>query len=348
MVIFISEKRSLWKDLTPDRDNPEDRRWRMAEEGLHVVLGAGGNIGRAVAGKLAARGSRVRGTTRSGRGDAPEGVELVAADAMDLESLKRALNGASTVYHCMGLLYPLWVTNLPTMMTNVIEAAATQGADTKVVYADNLYGHGKAGALQGSITEQTPLLADGKKGRLRADLARQLLKAHEEGIVRSTIGRGSDFYGPGATNSLFHVFAFPKIVEGKRMSMLADMRKKHSVVYLDDFAEALILLAENGKADGRMWNVPHTETMSIGDFLALAYEVAGFDHRGKIGTMPGVVLTIGALFSRLVREVKEDAYQFQVDWVVDSSEFQKTFGMNPTPVREALAATLNWYSGVEG
>jgi uncharacterized protein YbjT (DUF2867 family) len=60
---------------------------------LHVVVGASGAAGRIVARELAARGKRVRGVNRSGRAPVPEGVEVLAADATDLESMREACRG---------------------------------------------------------------------------------------------------------------------------------------------------------------------------------------------------------------------------------------------------------------
>lgn len=55
---------------------------------LHVVFGASGSLGNAVVRELVGRGNRVRAVNRSGRADAPAGVELVKGDAPDPESTR--------------------------------------------------------------------------------------------------------------------------------------------------------------------------------------------------------------------------------------------------------------------
>ena len=52
---------------------------------LHVVVGASGSTGCVVTRELAARGKRVRAVNRSGRAPIPDVVEVVVADATDLE-----------------------------------------------------------------------------------------------------------------------------------------------------------------------------------------------------------------------------------------------------------------------
>ena len=64
---------------------------------LHVVFGASGGIGQAVARELLARGKRVRAVNRSGQADLPPGIEVMRADATDPASAAEACRGAATV-----------------------------------------------------------------------------------------------------------------------------------------------------------------------------------------------------------------------------------------------------------
>ena len=59
--------------------------------------------------------------------------------------------------------------------------------------------------------------------------------------------------------------------------------------------------------------------------------------------MPSWLVSIMALFNPTLREVKEMLYQFEEDFVVDSSRFTKAFGMTATPLDDAIRATLQWY-----
>jgi hypothetical protein len=36
-------------------------------------------------------------------------------------------------------------------------------------------------------------------------------------------------------------------------------------------------------------------------------------------------------------------YEFEKPFVVDSSQFTRTFGMEATPLRDAVRATVGWY-----
>lgn len=310
---------------------------------LNVVLGAGGNIGRAVVRELVDRGEKVRGVSRSGRVELPDQIEQVAADAMGPDSLKKAVAGAAVVYHCVGAPYADWYNLLPPVMSNLIEAAAVQGPKTRVVYADNLYCYGRDGALRGPLREDTPHLASGKKGRLRSHLIQQLLQAHSEGRLRMAVGQGSDFFGPGGDNSVLDFFLFQPLMTGRRVSILADLERKHSFIYLQDFARALVTLAEDDRSFGQVWILPHLEVLTYRELLNLAFREAGVDAEGMIKIMPNAALAIGSLFSRMIREVREVAYQTQVDWVADWSRYRETFGDRATSVEQAIRETLAWY-----
>jgi hypothetical protein len=48
------------------------------------------------------------------------------------------------------------------------------------------------------------------------------------------------------------------------------------------------------------------------------------------------------LFNPNVREIVEMLYEFTKPFVMDSSAFQKTFNVQPTPIRDAVQSTLEW------
>src|SRR4029453_18004416 len=158
---------------------------------FHVVLGGAGGTGSAVVRELVVGGLPVRAVTRSGATDRPEGVEQVAADVATPDGARRACVGAAVVYHCAQPGYTKWVELFPPLTRAVLDGPAEAGA--KLVFADNLYVYGPP---DGPMTEETPQRAQGKKGRIRIEMAATILRAHREGRLRCTIGRCSDYYGP--------------------------------------------------------------------------------------------------------------------------------------------------------
>lgn len=55
------------------------------------------------------------------------------------------------------------------------------------------------------------------------------------------------------------------------------------------------------------------------------------------------MMSLGGLFIPAARETAEMMYEFEKPFVVDSSKFERTFGLKATPLPEAIAQTVAWY-----
>jgi nucleoside-diphosphate-sugar epimerase len=295
---------------------------------LHVVFGATGGIGRALTEELVSRGQRVRAVSRGGT--PIEGAEAVAADVTEADAAERAASGAGVVYHCVNPGYTKWPQLLPLVSRSILQAAQAAGA--KLVYADNLYAYGP---VDGPLTEDLPAAARGRKGRVRARVAAELLAAD----ARVTIGRASDYYGPHGRMSNAGETLFGRLAEGKRPIWLGALDQPHTLHYLPDVARGLLVLAEREEADGEVWHLPAAEPPTAQQFIDLA---AG--EGTQVQTIPRLALTVGGVFSPMLRELRETQYQFRAPFVSDSAKFENAFGpFQVTPHPEAVAATLEWF-----
>jgi nucleoside-diphosphate-sugar epimerase len=238
--------------------------------GPHVIFGAG-PVGLTLAQQLVTKGQPVRLVTRSGRGASLAGVDRVAADASDQAQAATASAGAQVVYHAVGADYGRWAELLPPIMTGLIHAASSTGA--RLVYADNLYAYGP---VDGPLTENLPVGARGPNGRLRAELARTLLDAHRSGKLQATIGRASDFFGPGVRLSTVGERVFGAAVQHKSAQVLGDADQPHTYTFVGDFARALVVLGERDEAQGEVWHVPSAPTISTRQFVEQIAAQAGY------------------------------------------------------------------------
>jgi nucleoside-diphosphate-sugar epimerase len=223
-------------------------------------------------------------------------------------------------------------------MRAVIEAASSAGA--KVVFGDNLYAYGP---VDGPLTEDLPYRASGPNGRTRARIADDLMTAHEQGRIRATIGRGSDFFGPFAYQSTVGDRVFARALEGKPASVLGDPDTPHTVTYIEDFARALVTLGVHDEALGAVWHVPNAETVTIRRFVEMVFEAAGREPRFRAAPRWG--LALAALFNPTIRALREQLFQSERPWVVDNGMFERAFGWSATPLPEAIGATTAWFRG---
>jgi nucleoside-diphosphate-sugar epimerase len=315
--------------------DPRKDQATLLDPDLHVVAGLGA-VGRAVVNELTRRGLPVRAIARHPVVGLSREVEVVEADITDPVAARRAMTGATVIYHTASAPYHRWPELLPPLMRGVLGGAAATGA--RIVYADNLYAYGP---FDGPLTEDLPSRAAGPHGRVRTTLADELMEANAAGTVRATIGRASDYFGPWGRQSTAGERLFDPALAGKATQVLGDPDLPHTFIYLGDFARGLVILGTRDEALGEVWHLPSAETLSTRDFARLVFEAAG--QQPKLNAIPSALLAIMALFSPTLRAVREQQYQRDAPWVVDHSKFARAFGAEVTPHREAIAATLDWY-----
>lgn len=296
---------------------------------LQVIIGAG-PVGTATARRLAERGERVRIVTRSGGGPEHPAIERVTADATDADRLSTLTEGAATLYNCANPPYHRWLTDWPPLASAILTAAERTGGT--LVTLSNLYGYGE---VAGPITEATPLAASHPKLRIRADMWRAALAAHEAGRIRATEVRASDFI---QANSIL-AFALGKpLLAGKRAYVPAALDAPHSWTSINDVAATLVTAAGDERAWGRAWHVPTNPPLTVRELATRFTEVADLPAP-KLTWIPYPVLWTTGLFSPLVRELRTTRYQFDRPFILDSSAATATFGLKPEPIDDALHET---------
>jgi nucleoside-diphosphate-sugar epimerase len=304
----------------------------------HVFLGTGA-IARAAMQELLRRGESVRMVNRSGKmAEVPAGVEVVASDLYDQANVREVTRGARVVYHAARPLYYEWPEKFPQLQKAII--GGLTGSNAKLVIVENLYMYGRTNKQ--ALVEDTPYNAHTRKGRVRAEISRAAFAAHKEGRVRVTAARGSNFFGPWGTDSTMGGRVFFPLLRGKAAQVIGRTDLPHTHTYVKDYGIALVILGESDKADGQAWHVPNDQpNMTQGELVRMFAEEAGVEP--KISSMGGLMLAIGGLFIPEAKESVEMMYEFNEPFIVDSSKFEKTFGMRATPRREAIRATVRWY-----
>jgi nucleoside-diphosphate-sugar epimerase len=192
------------------------------------------------------------------------------------------------------------------------------------------------------MTEETAQRPQGSKSRTRVEIAAAILQAHADAKLRCTIGRSSDYYGPGGTGTTVGDNIMKPALRGKRARWLGSLDQPHTLNYLEDIARALVTLGEHDGADGQVWHLPAAAPLTGRQFLALVYEAAG--NPAKIGVASRWMIRLVGVLNPLVRELNETLYQFERPFVSDASKFQHAFGpFEPTPLSEAVSRTVDWF-----
>jgi nucleoside-diphosphate-sugar epimerase len=223
----------------------------MSASAKHVVLGGNGVIGRETVRALTSQGLATVSVGRSPSAS-PE-AESIVADLLDPREVVRALESAGTAYLTAGLYYSAaaWEKEWPSIVENTIGACVAHG--THLVYFDNVYAYGK---VTTPMTESTSIRPTSRKGQIRAAALQMLTDAARARGLVYTVGRSADFYGPGASNSVFNNFAIEKIAAGKDPVWLFNAHQPHSLTYTRDIGQSLVVLGTDQRARGRVWHLP--------------------------------------------------------------------------------------------
>jgi nucleoside-diphosphate-sugar epimerase len=295
----------------------------------HVIVGAGA-VGSRTALILAERGEQVRMVTRRGTGPEHPAIERVAADAGDAGRLAALTEDATALYNCVNPLYHRWLTDWPPIASALLAASEKSGAT--LVILSNLYGYGP---VDGTITPATPLAATHPKLRMRADMWRDALAAHEAGRIRATELRPSDYI---ERNGLLEFGLGKPVLAGKRAYSPAPLDVKHSWSSINDVARTLTTIATDERAWGKAWLAPTNAPLTVREFVTRFAEVNGAP-KAKVTAIPYPVLWTYGLFDPFVKELRTTRYQFAKPFVIDSAATTATFGVEPTPMDDVLRAT---------
>ena len=305
----------------------------------HVVLGTGA-IGRAIAEELVKRGESVRMVNRSRKMDeVPNEVEVIASDLYDPAKVKEVTRGAKVVYQSAQPAYTEWAEKFPPLQKSIIDGLTGSGA--KLVIVENLYMYGDAKGMP--LIEDMPHNAHTRKGQTRSEMSNAAFAAHLEGKLCVTAGRGSDFFGPwGLLTAVMGERTFYPLLNGKPAQLLGNIDVPHTHTYLPDFGKALVILGERSEADGQAWHVPNdSPRVTQREMVKMIAAEMGIEP--KMSTMGKTMVWIGGLFIPVAKESVEMMYEFDQPFIVDTSKFEKTFGMKATPMKEAIKETVAWY-----
>jgi nucleoside-diphosphate-sugar epimerase len=305
----------------------------------HVIFGTGA-IGLATYEALRRRGEAVRLVNRSGHTGVPGGVEVVGGDASDPGFATEVAQGARVIYQTLNPPYAEWVTRFPALQTAVLAAAEATGA--RLVSMENVYMYGRPAGRP--LTENRSHDAHTKKGLLRGRMSRELLAAHQAGDVEVTIGRASDYFGPGGgAQSNLGDRVMPAALAGKTASVLGQLDQPHTYTYIPDIGEGLAVLGEHPDAPGEVWHLPNDpDTRTTRQLVDIVYRYAS-QPRTKVRAIPPLMLRGLGLVNPTVRALLEMQYQFEEPFIVDSTKMTTKLGVRATPIEQALADTLATY-----
>lgn len=304
---------------------------------MQTILGAGGAIGTELAKNLLNYTTEIRLVGRNPKKVNPTD-QLLITDLMNADQVMKAVEGSEVVYLTAGLEYnrKVWTTQWPVIMSNVIKACIAHNA--KLVFFDNMYMYDKYSLAH--MTEDNPVNPPSVKGKVRAELNRMIFDEISKGTLTALIARCADFYGPGNINvSMLWQTVVNPLKNGKTANWMGSVNYKHSFTYTPDAGFATALLGNTPDAYNQVWHVPTAPEPPTGKEW-IEQIAAGFGVKPKYMAAPKYMVRLLGLFIPIMKEMVEMTYQYDRDYVFDSSKFEKRFNFQPTPYSEGIKTVI--------
>lgn len=304
---------------------------------MQTILGSGGAIGKGLASILPSYTDRIRLFSRHPV-KVNEKDELMKGDLTCEQDVMKAVEGSNIVYLTAGLTYNIgvWESQWPLIMKNVITACLNYNA--RLVFFDNIYMYDPG--YIGFMDESTPVKPGSKKGKVRVTIAGMLMEEVEKGKLTALITRSADFYGPNTKhNSILSNVVFNKFAKGSAANWPCSLQYKHSFTFVPDAAKGTAILANDAGAYNQVWHLPTSKELFTGkDWVeAIAAEMR---VKAKVQVAPRFLFQLMGMFNPIMKEMVEMLYQYDRDYVFDSSRFEKRFNSKATPYREGIRQTL--------
>jgi nucleoside-diphosphate-sugar epimerase len=318
-----------------------------------LVTGATGFVGRHLVDALRKSGRPVRALVRDPAKfravfPNPSGIDLYPGDLGDAGTLAGAIQGAEVIFHLAGVTKVLHLTDFDRFnhqaARSLYEAVRSQGAGPRIVHVSSLAAAGPSPSPDPpeDFLEARPVTAYGRSKLLGEQALREILPGAPWTIVRPPV-----VFGPGDMDVL-HFF---RAVARGLNPILGHDRKKVSLAYVSDLAEALVRAADSTPAVGKTYYVCYDRAYRWSELGALAASLMGRPCRSV--AIPLEIAWAGAAITQILgwlrrrptilnleklREAEQDY------WICSPAAAVRDFGFRPVKsIEEAFAETIAWY-----
>ena len=300
---------------------------------MQTILGSGGAIGNELAKALTHYTDEIRLVSRNPV-KVNETDQLFVADLLNGTELENAVKGSEIVYVTVGFPYnyKVWKEKWPTFIKNLLKVC--EKYNCKIVFFDNVYMYDKDDL--NPMTEDSLVNPPSKKGEIRAQISQMIMEKIKKGNLKALIARSADFYGPSIENtSILTETVFKPLSEGKTANWLVNDKVPHSFTFTPDAGKATALLGNTEKAYGQIWHLPTASNPLTGkEWVEIIAKEIGTKPRHRV-VSKFMVRLIGS-FVPVMKESVEMLYQYDREYVFDSSKFEREFNYQPTSYQDGI------------
>ncbi len=298
-----------------------------------AVIGAGGPTGFYLTTSMLERGAKVRiigrHRDRLVKTFIDHDVEVVAADATDLEAIGGAVSDCDLVVDCIGLppdhmgLHPATAKNI---------AAVVRATGARCLQVSSFWSYLPVATLP--LTEGHP--REGGNELIRAR------RAAEDALQQAgaAVVQLPDFYGPRVHSSSLQQ-PLQEAVAGKPMNWIGTTAPPREYVFVPDAMATVANLAARPEAYGERWIIPGAGPISGEEVRTMVSNHLG--RRITLRTAGPWMLWFASLFSKPLRQFMPMVQYYVEPINYDGSKLRDLIGEQPvTSYAEGIGRTLDW------
>lgn len=308
-----------------------------------LVTGASGFIGRALCGRLARDGHRVKGTFRSEANPAPEScVEKIPVEDIAGDNYYPAmLDGVDTIVHLAARVHVMngngrsidEYRRLNVAGTARLAKAAAQNKIRRFIYVSTIKVNGEENPAP--YTENDSPFPRDPYGISKWEAEQALEKIGSETGLEIVILRPPLVYGPGVRANFLNLI---KLVESRVPLPFASVRNRRSFVFLHNLVDAICVCAVHPGAAGSTFMVSDGRDVSTPEMIKMI--ASGLKSRPALVPCP---VTLLGILGRLAGKGDEMA-RLVGSLRMDISKIKTALGWDPPhTMEEGIEETVKWY-----
>jgi dihydroflavonol-4-reductase len=318
-----------------------------------LVTGATGYLGTELVRELRRRDREVRALVRSRAGAARLdglGAEIVEGDVLDPESVKRALEGVTRVFHMAGVVGHR-ASDEPRLQAVNVDGArkvldlCSRGGVERIVFTSSVSTIGPAGG-PGHPRDEGAWLIDGDDGRADFRYGRTKAAGEQAALAAAAAGLDVVITNPGfaiGPGDVHRVSSWP-VEEYLRGRLRFTVPGGLSYVDARDVAGGHLLAEDRGKSGERYILTNDDGNLSHREFFALVGRVTGKPRR-QLHTSPGMLRPILRVGSALRLPLPLDDQELASSahwWYYTAAKARAELGFSVRPIDETVRDTAAW------
>ncbi len=309
-----------------------------------LVTGANGFVGRALCESAAAKLGRVTGVTRKPCCWNANVENVIVGTLDDAADWRNVLNGCDVVVHLAARVHVMHDTSSNPLAefrkvnvagTEHLARSAAAAGVKRLVYVSSIKVNGEQTRFGEPYTETSLPAPQDPYGVSKWEAEQALHKVAEETGLEVVIVRPPLIYGSEVKGNFARML---KVLHKGMPLPLASVHNLRSLVYVQNFADALLACATHPAAAGQTYLVSDGEDVSTPELLRVLGAAMG--HSARLFAVPPSLLQWGGALLGKSDQLSRLLGSLQVD----SGKIRRELNWTPPySLQQGLQATAEWY-----